>query len=399
MFDAALPAAAAAHDPTADRPMIETVVVQPTAFCNIACTYCYLPSRDQRGVMAQGTVRRIFERIFESSYAAPELAVIWHAGEPLAAGLPFYQEAFSAIEALRPPDIQIVHSFQTNGMLLSEAWCDLLEQWQVRVGVSVDGPKALHDAHRVTRKGLGTFDSTMAGIRLLQNRSIPFHALTVLSAASLHDPRGMHDFYAQAGIDRVCFNVEESEGDHVSDLLGQADLDMLFRSFLETFWGIARAEGKVRFVREIDGMLPRIIRPPGMTFRNPQTEPLSMLNIDRLGRVSTFSPELLGYQNAAYDDYIIGDIHRDTLQDIYAACLRSPMHIAVREGVARCKKECGYFSVCGGGAPVNKLFEAGSFDATQTGYCRLTQMVPTDIILDALDRLPASVLPNSLPAS
>jgi uncharacterized protein len=371
-------------------PVVETVVLQPTAFCNIACTYCYLPSRDQRGVMEQGTVKRIFERIFESGYCAPQLTVIWHAGEPLAAGLAFYQQAFAAIEALRPPDIEIVHSFQTNAMLLSEAWCDLIEQWRVQVGVSIDGPKALNDKNRVTRKGLGTFDSTMAGIRLLQKRGIPLYTISVLTAASLRDPAGMHDFFVEAGIEEVCFNVEESEGEHVSDLLGEANLDSLYRSFLETFWGLARAGGKVGGIREIDGMIDRIVQPDRGNVRNPQTEPLAMLNIDRLGRVSTYSPELLGYKNAAYDDFIIGDIFRDSLKEMYEACERSLLNAAIQEGVRRCKEECGYFSVCGGGAPVNKLFETGSFEATRTGYCRLTQIVPTDIVLDSLDRLAKS---------
>jgi uncharacterized protein len=371
----------------AAQPMIETVVIQPTAFCNIACTYCYLPSRNERGVMEQATVRTIFERIFESGYAAPVLTVIWHAGEPLAAGLRFYQDAFATIESLRPTNIQIVHSFQTNATLLTDAWCDLIDHWRVHVGVSVDGPKPLHDAHRVTRKGLGTFDRTMAGIRLLQSRGIPFHALAVLSAESLRDPRTLHDFFADAGIENVAFNVEESEGEHVSSLLDQGNLDQTFRLFLEDFWRIAKANGKVTFVREIDGMISRIFRPSEAFCRNPQTEPLAMLNIDRFGHVSTYSPELLGYKNAEFNDFIIGDISKNSLRDIYADCLKSPLHAAISNGVRKCEKECGYFNVCGGGAPVNKLFESGTFEATTTGYCRLTQMVPTDIILDALDRL------------
>jgi sulfatase maturation enzyme AslB (radical SAM superfamily) len=85
MINTPQPATGPARRAATDRPTIEMVVLQPTAFCNIACAYCYLPSRDQCGVMEQETVRCVFERIFESGYAAPELAVIWHAGEPLAA--------------------------------------------------------------------------------------------------------------------------------------------------------------------------------------------------------------------------------------------------------------------------------------------------------------------------
>ena len=57
--------------------------IQPTAFCNINCTYCYLPDRSNKHVMAQSTVTRLFSELFASGWAASELTVIWHAGEPL----------------------------------------------------------------------------------------------------------------------------------------------------------------------------------------------------------------------------------------------------------------------------------------------------------------------------
>ncbi len=164
---------------------METVVVQPTPFCNIACTYCYLPSREAKSVIALDTVKTLFSKIFASPYPAPEITVIWHAGEPLVVPPAFYREAFDAIEALRPPSLNVRHAFQTNGMLLTPEWCDLFKHYRVGVGVSIDGPKHLHDAHRVTRSGRGTFDRTMAGIRLLQRENVPFHVITVLAKEHL----------------------------------------------------------------------------------------------------------------------------------------------------------------------------------------------------------------------
>ncbi len=77
----------------------------------------------------------------------------------------------------------------------------------------------LHDVNRVTRSGRGTFERTIAGIRLLRRHGVPFHVISVLSPESLAAPREMFDFYVAEGIDQVCFNVEESEGDHVSTLV------------------------------------------------------------------------------------------------------------------------------------------------------------------------------------
>jgi len=216
---------------------------------------------------------------------------------------------------------------------------------------------------------------------------VPFHVISVLSHASLDQPEELLDFYLSEGIDQICFNVEESEGDHVSSLFHGPELRRRYAAFLRTFWHRARQSGRVRFLREIDLALPRMFRPEGVPVRNIQTEPLAMLNVDSHGNVSSFSPELLGLKNADYGDYLLGNINFQTLQEIRDTCVASPLYRDITAGVEACSRSCEYFSVCGGGAPVNKLFENGSLTGTVTSYCTLTQMVPTDLILEAYDRL------------
>jgi len=369
------------------------VVVQPTAFCNIDCSYCYLPNRNDKHVMAQSTVTRLFSELFASGWAAPQLTVIWHAGEPLMAPPSFYRAAFAEIERLRPGSVALTHSFQTNGMLLDKEWCDLIREWHVSVGVSIDGPQELHDARRKTRSGAGTFDRTISGIRLLRSEGLPFHVISVLSSRSLDMADKLLDFYISEGIDHVCFNVEESEGSHVSQLFAGEGLQRRYEAFLRRFWHRARADGRVKFVREIDLAIPRVFRPSEAETRNIQVEPLGMLNVDSHDNVSSFSPELLGLKNAAYGDFLLGNINSQSLVEIHEACLESALYRDIQRGVAACRSECEYFSVCGGGAPVNKLFEKGSFTAARTSFCTLTQIVPTDLILEAYDRLEQSWIP------
>jgi len=378
------------------RPEIGMVVLQPTAFCNINCTYCYLPDRSNKHVMAQSTVARLFSEVFASGWASREIIVLWHAGEPMAAPISFYREAFATIERLRPPSVSVKHSFQTNGTLVNDEWCRLFLEWNAGIGVSIDGPREIHDRNRKTRSGKGTFDKTLAGIHCLQRNGVPFHALSVLVSDSLADPDGMLAFYESENIDKVCFNVEESEGSYVSELFAapRDELRTRFAAFLRRFWHRARAGGRVAFVREIDQVVPRLFRPEGMPTRNIQCEPLAMLNVDSLGNVSTFSPELLGMKNRGYDDFLLGNININSLAEIHEACLKSALWRDIRAGVRACKAGCEYHSVCGGGSPVNKLFENGSFTGTTTSFCTLTQMVPTDLILEAYDRLEQSWADN-----
>jgi uncharacterized protein len=369
-------------------PKIQLLIVQPTPFCNIDCTYCYLPDRRSKHVVATETLANLFSQVFASGWARDDLTVVWHAGEPMVLPVAFYAEAFRLVDRLKPADLHLTHSFQTNGTLINEAWCDFFVEQRVNLGVSVDGPKEFHDLNRRTRSGQGTFDRTIAGIRMLNRRQVPFHVISVLTTASMSAPEAMFEFYVGEGIERVCFNVEESEGSHASPSLSRADAGSAYRNFMEQFWRLSgTAPGKIGFIREIEQTLSAILRPTEGTFFNELVEPFAVTTMDWAGNISTFSPELLGLKNERYGDFILGNVNRETLIDLAGSRILQLMHADIGAGVALCRENCQYFSVCGGGEPVNKLTENGSFISTETAFCRLTRMRVTDLILDAIDRL------------
>ncbi len=369
-------------------PRIQLLVVQPTPFCNIDCKYCYLPNRTAKTVVGTETLHNLFSQVFASGWVDGELSVVWHAGEPMVLPIAFYRAAFSLVETLRPAQLHVVHSFQTNGTLIDEAWCEFFAQAKVNLGVSIDGPRHFHDQNRVTRSGRGTFDWTIAGIRLLRRHHVPFHVISVLNADSLSAPREMFDFYLEEGIEQVCFNVEESEGDHVSRSFAEDGVETAYYRFLGEFWRLSAASpGRITFLREIESALSQVIRPQEAPLRNQLVEPFAITSMDCAGNISTFSPELLGLKNSAYGDFILGNINRDKLVELVNSPVLALMQGDIDAGVAMCRAQCEYFSVCGGGEPVNKLAENGSFASTETAYCRITKMRATDLILDTLDRI------------
>ena len=107
--------------------------------------------------------------------------------------------------------------------------------------------------------------------------------------------------------------------------------------------------------------------------------------MDWAGNIATFSPELLGLKNAVYDDFILGNINRDRLTELAQGSVLRKMQGDIDAGVELCRQHCEYFSICGGGEPVNKLAENGSFVSTETTFCRMTKMRATDLVLDLLD--------------
>jgi uncharacterized protein len=206
-------------------PQIQLLVVQPTPFCNIDCRYCYLADRGNKSVVSVKTLENLFTQVFASGWAEEVLSVVWHAGEPMVLPVTFYRDAFAMIDGLKPAGLPIKHSFQTNGTLIDDAWCGFIAETEVTVGVSIDGPRHLHDRNRVTRSGRGTFDKTIAGVRKLKQHALPFHVISVLTAASLAVPEEMFEFYLAEGIEHVCFNVEESEGEHRSESFAAAGIE------------------------------------------------------------------------------------------------------------------------------------------------------------------------------
>jgi uncharacterized protein len=367
-------------------PRIQLVVLQPTPFCNIDCRYCYLPDRGNKAVIDDSTIANLFAQIFASGWAEGGLSVVWHAGEPMVLPIEFYRRAFRLIDSLKPAALTLSHAFQTNGTLIDDAWCGFFAEERVNVGVSVDGPQRLHDINRVTRAGRGTFDRTIAGIRRLRANAVPFHVISVLSAESLAAPRDMFDFYVSEGIDRVCFNVEESEGDHVSRSFAAPDAADAYYRFLREFWRLAAAApGSFALIREIDDATQQVLRPKEAVYVNQLVEPFAITSVDWQGNVATFSPELLGLKNAVYDDFILGNINRDRLTDMAERPVLARMLADITAGVELCRRSCEYFSVCGGGEPVNKLAENGTFISAETTYCRMTKMRATDLVLDLLD--------------
>ena len=387
-------------DPITLVPRIELLVIQPTPFCNINCRYCYLPDRNSKAVIAPQTLSNLFSQVFTSGWLGDCLSVVWHAGEPMVLPVAFYHNAFRIIDALKPTELLVTHSFQTNGTLIDEAWCDFFAEEQVNLGVSIDGPKRLHDRNRLTRSGRGTFDKTIAGIRLLRGREVPFHVISVLSLDSMLAAQEMFDFYVEEGIEQVCFNVEESEGSHVSLSFADHGVEATYYRFLSEFWRLSAAfPGKIKFIREIEHAVQQVIRPEGVPFSNQLVEPFSIVSMDWAGNISTFSPELLGLKNVAYDDFRLGNINCDALVDLPRKANFVSMLADIEAGVAMCRERCEYFSVCGGGEPVNKLFENGTFASTETTYCRLTKMRATDLVLDALERVQPGAPTRPIPGA
>ncbi len=375
-------------DDTALRGPLELLVLQPTPFCNINCSYCYLPDRQSTRRMSADTLERTFRWVFASGLAHEPFTLLWHAGEPLVLPVAFYEAATELLRRHNTTDLPILQSFQTNATLIDAGWCEFLRRPDVQVGVSVDGPAFLHDRHRRTRQGRGTLDRVLRGIHLLHEHAVPFHVITVLTADSLDYPDELFDFYRANCIDSVGFNVEEIEGPHTTSSLQRAGTPERFRRFLTRFLTLAYAADPPMLVREFETtassfMTSRRCRPGT---RIQENKPWAIVNVDCEGNFSTYSPELLGIPSLTHGGFVLGNVSTDTVEGVCASARFQRIEREIAQGIDMCRDTCAYFPFCGGGPPANKFFENGTFASTETLFCRLHKKVCVDVTLELLEQ-------------
>lgn len=368
---------------------LELLVVQPTPFCNVDCSYCYLPDRQNTKKITLETLEKAFAWVFSSGLVRQPFTLLWHAGEPLVMSAAFYERASELLERHNHTDFAITQSFQTNATLIDDDFCDFARRRDVHVGVSVDGPAFLHDRHRRTRSGAGTLGRVLDGMRLLQQRGIAFDVITVLTADSLLYPDELFDFYVEHGVTSVGFNVEEIEGPNVTTSLLGHQTGARFRRFLSRFLDLALGCDPPLKVREFDCSAGGLRHRYESGARTQESRPFAIVNVDCEGNFSTYSPELLGLSSPRHGSFALGNVAADSLESVLA----SPRFLALEDEIARgqrmCEETCRYWAFCGGGPPGNKYFENGTFASTETTFCRLHKQACLDVALDKLERMKA----------
>ncbi|MBP7476674.1 MAG: radical SAM protein [Pyrinomonadaceae bacterium] len=149
--------------------------------CNINCTYCFFLSKEalypnEKSRMTNETLETYIRQLLES-HKVPQVTIAWQGGEPTLMRLDFFRLAVEIANKYKKPGQEILHTFQTNGILLDDEWCEFFKEHNFLVGLSVDGPREIHDAYRQDRAAKGTFDRVMQGWELLRRHEVDFNIL------------------------------------------------------------------------------------------------------------------------------------------------------------------------------------------------------------------------------
>ncbi|EPE9057918.1 anaerobic sulfatase maturase [Klebsiella aerogenes] len=189
------------------------VMAKPTgSACNIDCSYCFylhkehLLQQEKRRNMSDETLEN-FIRQYIDGQDGEQVVFSWQGGEPTLMGLEFFHKVVKFQQQYKKPGQRIENDLQTNGILINDAWAEFLKANHFLVGLSIDGPRELHDRYRITRSGKPTFDKVMAGVDALKRHGVPFNALVTVNRTNARFPLEVYRFVTrELGATYVQFN-------------------------------------------------------------------------------------------------------------------------------------------------------------------------------------------------
>jgi uncharacterized protein len=190
---------------------IGSLLIKPaSALCNLDCSYCFYLDRasDPYGTlphrrMSMETLERLLEGWLFYSY--PNSTFAFQGGEPTLCGPEFFARLCELQKLHGRPGQNVSNAIQTNGVLLNERWCEIFREYNFLVGLSLDGPEAVHDLYRRNKEGRGSWKQVIRTVELLQKRRVSFNALCVVSTANVDRPKELYRFYKSLGIDYLQF--------------------------------------------------------------------------------------------------------------------------------------------------------------------------------------------------
>jgi uncharacterized protein len=345
------------------------------AACNLNCAYCFFLEKEK---LYPGSDLRMSRAVLEeylSQYTrgqrVPEATVAWQGGEPTLMGLDFFRQAVALAGAYALPGMRVAHTMQTNGTLLDDTWCEFLRENEFLVGLSMDGPRELHDAYRLDKGGRGTFARVMRAARLMQQHGVDFNILCTVHAANAGHPLEVYRFFRdELGAEWIQFIpiVERINYDGTT-LLQQGD-KVTDRSVDPTQWGdflIAIFDEWVR--RDVGAMFVNYFEAAAASWVGAGAA--MCITGETCGNALALehNGDLYTCDHFVEPDYLLGNIMETPMLELVASDRMRRFGEDKRDTLPRYCRECPVLFACHGECPKNRFTRTPDGEAGLNYIC------------------------------
>lgn len=344
--------------PTASTPSFHLLAKPTGAVCNLNCSYCFYLAKERlyskSHLQMTDEVLKSYLRQYLSAHGASHITIAWQGGEPTLMGLAFFRDVIAYEQKYTPPHTVIERTIQTNGTLLNEEWCAFFREHNYLVGLSLDGPRELHDVHRIDKAGHPTFDRVIHAARLLREHNVPFNILCAVNALNAAHPLEVYQFFRdEVGAEFIQFipiveRVSKTgfqEGETVTERSVTAEQWGCFLATVFDEW-ITRDVGRV-FVQHFDVALAAWAgEPPAVCVFVPTCG--TALALEHNG-------DLYSCDHFVEPNYMLGNILKTPLIDLVASDAQRQFGLNKLDTLPKYCRECPVRFACNGECPKNRF--------------------------------------------
>ena len=371
-------------EPASARPF--QVMTKPNGpRCNLDCTYCYYLEKerlypDTKKFRMPDDVLESYVRDYiatQIATGAPEIWFSWQGGEPTMLGVEFFRRAVALQEKYRPADKAIRNALQTNGTLLDEEWARFLKERGFLVGLSIDGPRDLHDRYRIDRNERPTFDRVMAAVDLLDTHGVAFNALTVVHRQNARKPREVYRFLKGIGVEFMQFiPIVERSADGAT-LAGAPQIDEDGAAYRVTPWSVLPKDYGTFLCRVFDEWVKADVGRVFVQFFDVQLGlwaggPSSLCWFAETcgqGLAMEHNGDLYACDHYVYPEYRLGNIMETPIGTLAASPVQAKFGDDKRDTLPRFCRECDYRFACNGGCPKHRFLTTPDGEPGLNYFC------------------------------
>ncbi|MGL5054526.1 MAG: anaerobic sulfatase maturase [Fusobacteriaceae bacterium] len=338
--------------------------------CNLQCKYCFYLEKDnilkkEKGLMDDQILENYIDDYIKSQ-STPIVEFVWHGGEPLLAGIDFFEKVIK-IQKKYSEYKEIKNSLQTNGVLLDDKWGKFLKKNGFIVGISLDGPKDLHDKYRVTNNNEGSFEQTLTGLKILQKYDIEYNVLVCVTNEACTRGLEIYEFLKSNGIEFIQFtpliekiptNTEDEKGYRLGTplLLEGKSIELTEWSVIPELYGQFLIDIYEKWVREDVGKIfvMNFEAPLAQWFGNPSP---NCIHARQCGKALALESDGSVYvcDHFVYNEYKVGNISGNSLKEISNISIKKGFGREKEEKLAKACKICPILNYCWGGCPKHRF--------------------------------------------
>lgn len=336
------------------------------SICNLDCSYCYYLEKESlyantaKHFMSEELLERFIKDYLRSQTKA-EVLFTWHGGEALMRPIKFYQKALD-LQKKYGGDRPIDNSIQTNGVLLTDEWCEFFKRNNFLVGISIDGPQEFHDKYRRTKQGHSSFDQVMRGVELLKKHQVEFNAMAVINSDNVKHPLEVYNFFKEVGCQFIQFspivervstddnglkfsNPTESGAAEVAPYT--VDPEEFADFYIKIFDEWVRKDVGSTYIQLFDSTLANWVgQPPGVC---------TLAKTCGHAGVMEFNGDVYSCDHFVYPEFKIGNIYSQNLTSMMYSDKQQKFGNSKFTSLPRQCRECRYLFACYGECPKNRF--------------------------------------------